>query len=241
MRLKLVKKIKEAKGTMSFFWEPEREIQWFPGQYFYYTLPKLKFEDSRGPTRQFTIASSPTEGQILRLTTKFPEEMSGFKKTLLTFNTGDIVEGEGPSGMLKFNEDEKDKVHIFLAGGVGITPFRASIKYDIDKNLHTKIYLIYSNSQVPEIAYRRELESWAAKYDQLKLNITISEQIDRKWRGLIGRVNIDMVNKLIKTRKEDNLAFWAVGPPKFVYAMETIIDNFNIAPENKHIEIFTGY
>jgi len=105
MQLKLVNKIDEARGTKSFFWEPEIKVDYLPGQYFYYTLPELKFPDSRGATRHFTISSSPTEGNQLRLTTRIREE-SGYKKTLDELPIGSIVEGEGPNGTLILDENE---------------------------------------------------------------------------------------------------------------------------------------
>jgi ferredoxin-NADP reductase len=241
VKLKLIKTIDEAKGTKSFFWKPEKKVDWIPGQYFYYTLPKLNYEDSRGDTRQFTISSSPTEGGIIQLTTRFPDKMSGFKSTLLNLRVGTVVEGDGPSGILKFDESEKDKTHVFLAGGVGITPFRSFIKYNIDKKISAKTHLIFSNSQVTEIVFRKELESWANKYDFFRLDITITQPEQKNWQGLKGRIDLNMVKKLTKGYGFKNTAFWVAGPSSFVYAMEGIIDNFKILPENKHIEIFTGY
>src|SRR3989344_6788227 len=163
MQLKLVKKVTEARGTKSFFWEPEKPVDWLPGQYYYFTLPKLNYPDARGATRHITISSSPTEGKLLRLTTRIRQE-SGYKKTLDTLAIGDVIEGEGPNGTLILDENEKGKSHIFLAGGIGITPFRSFIKYNIDKNLKIPMYLIYSNSVPGEIVFKKELDTWAQNY-----------------------------------------------------------------------------
>src|SRR3990167_3105081 len=81
MKLKLIKKQTEAKGTKSFFFEPSEKVDWLPGQYFYHTLPKLNYPDPKGATRHFTISSSPTEGNLIRLTPRVRNE-SGFKQTL---------------------------------------------------------------------------------------------------------------------------------------------------------------
>lgn len=240
MKLRLVKIQSEAKGTKSFFWQPLSDVDWLPGQYFYYTLPKLKEDDPRGATRQFTIASSPTEKGVLRLTTRFPKNMSGFKKTLLTLKKGDTIEGDGPSGIIKFDETQKDIEHVFLAGGVGITPFRSMIKFNIDKKQNIKMHLIYSNSFADVITFRDELQVWAKKYKFFTMDMTVSQD-DKAWTGKKGRIDADTVKKLVKVKDAKKTAFWAVGPSKFVYAMEGIIDNFKLLPENKHIEIFTGY
>src|SRR3990172_9740092 len=105
MLLKLKEKVKEAMGTTTFLWESEKSVSYLPGQYFYYTLPKLIYPDSKGPTRHFTLSSSPTEGKLLKLTTKIRKE-SGFKQTLDALPIGSQVEGEGPSGTFIIDEHE---------------------------------------------------------------------------------------------------------------------------------------
>src|SRR3989304_2629038 len=97
MKLTLVEIKDEAKGTKSFFWKPENPVSYIAGQNFYLPLPTLKYPDPRGATRHFTLSSSPTEGEILRQTTRIREE-SGYKKTLNELTVGSVIEGEGPNG-----------------------------------------------------------------------------------------------------------------------------------------------
>jgi len=103
VKLKLINKKSEAKNTVSYTFEPEKKLKWLPGQYLYITIPKLAYKDRRGPTRQFTVSSSPTEGDLLRLTTRI-RESSGFKKSLDEIAIGEEVEAEGPSGSYIFDE-----------------------------------------------------------------------------------------------------------------------------------------
>src|SRR3989337_2125381 len=155
MKLTLLEKKDEAKGTKSFFWETEKPVSYLPGQFFYFTLPSLKYPDPRGATRHFTLSSSPTEGENLRSTTRIREE-SGYKKTLNELPLGSVIEGEGPNGKFLLDENEKGPF-VFLAGGIGITPFRSMMKFATDKKLSVPIQLIYSNSIPEEIAFRPEI------------------------------------------------------------------------------------
>ncbi len=139
MKLKLIDVRDEARSTKSFFWQAEKAVSYIPGQYFYFTLPKLNYPDPRGATRHFTLSSSPTEGVTLRNTTRIREE-SGFKKSLSELPVGSEIQGEGPNGTFILDEKEPGP-HIFIAGGIGITPFRSMIKYASDKNLTIPIYL----------------------------------------------------------------------------------------------------
>lgn len=243
MKLKLVEIRGEAKGTKSFFWQPDKTVNYFPGQYFYYTLPALKYADPKGTTRHFTDSSSPTEGNILRLTTRIREE-SGFKKTLAELPLGTEIEGEGPNGTFIFDEKESGP-QVFIAGGIGITPYRSMIKYAVDKNLQTPIYLIYSNSVPEEIVFRKELEEWAAGHPNIKIAMTVSkpEESKEKWAGLTGRIDETMLGKLIADwgLKTEDLTWWLCGPPPMIDAMELVLGKLKITSGKVRSEKFTGY
>ena len=233
MKLTLVDKIDEAINTKSFFWQSEKPVNYLPGQYIYYTLPKLNSPDSRGATRHFTLSSSPTEGYRLRLTTRIREE-SGYKRTLDQLPLGAIVEGEGPNGVFIFDEAEKNKTHIFIAGGIGITPFRCFIKYAIDKKWQTPIYLIYSNSN-SNFTFKEELESWGKQNQNIHI-----EFIDTSKTGHLDKL---VINKFIDNWKLHivSCTFWVVGSPPMVDGTQTVLDELKINSDNIRFEKFIGY
>ncbi len=241
MKLTLVEKKDEAKGTKSFFFEPEKPVSFLPGQFFYLTLPSLKYPDSRGNTRHFTICSSPTEGEKLRITTRIREE-SGYKKSLDELEINSQVEGEGPNGTFILNDNDLGP-HVFLAGGIGITPFRCIIKYAIDKNLQIPMHLIYSNSIPEEIAFRQEFTQWAASYPNLKVEMTISkpEESKEEWGGLTGRIDENMIKKLVPSDSLSSATFWVSGPPAFVDAIQDILGKVGVTSNRLRSEKFTGY
>jgi len=241
MKLKLADKRLEAKGTKSFFWESEKPLNYLPGQYFYFTIPKLNYPDPRGATRHFTLSSSPTEPPLIRNTTRIREE-SGYKKTLDELEIGTTIEGEGPNGTFVLDEAEKGP-HVLLAGGIGITPFRSIIKYSLDKSLVASIILIYSCSVPEEIIFRKELEGYADLTQNLKLYLTVSQPGKTKngWTGLTGRIDEGMIKKLIPDYSSLNPTFWLCGPPPMVEAMEQVLGNLNISSGKVRSEKFTGY
>lgn len=239
MLLKLVNTKNEAKGTKSFFFEAEKNVNYLPGQFFYFTLPKLTQKDSRGPTRHFTLSSSPTEGKILRITTRI-RSGSEYKQTLTRLEKGVEIEGEGPSGTFILDSGEKDR-HLFLAGGIGITPFRSMIKYAIDKNLKTPMQLIYSNSVAEEIAFQKELEDWAkaSKHFKVKMTITRAKDSKKPWGGAKGRIDREMIKRLVGDISKAK--FWLCGPPKMVEAMEKVVGGLKVTSDRVRVEKFTGY
>ena len=242
MKLKLVEKKLEAKDTYTFIWKPEKKIKYLPGQYFYYTLPKMRVIDPRGITRHFTISSSPTEGENIRFTTRIRDN-SAYKKAVRDLKIGDFVEGEGPTGTYIIDENEPGP-HVFLAGGIGITPFRSAIKYNIDNKLSgIKIHLIYANSTPEDIVFRKELEEWSQAHSNIKVTMTISrpEESKQKWDGITGRIDEVLIRKLISNNELRITNFWVCGPPAMVDAMESILGKLKITSDRVRSEKFTGY
>lgn len=226
MKLKLVKKQDEAKGTKSFFFEPETPVSFEAGQYFYFTLPKLNYSDARGNTRHFTISLSPTEGKLIRFTTRLREE-SGFKKTLDELAVGSEITGEGPGGTFYMDKNTSGN-HIFLAGGIGITPLRSMIKFALDTKLNVQITLIYSNSAIEEVTFKEELETWQKENSNLKVILSLA------------RINEDLIRKNIEGITDPT--FWISGPPGMVDGMEgLLISKLKISPTKIKLEKFTGY
>lgn len=232
MKLTLIEIRDEAKGTKSFFWKPDKTISFYPGQYYYFTLPALKYPDPRGSTRHFTISSSPTEGEILRLTTRIREE-SGYKKTLAQLPVGSEIEGEGPNGTFVFSEGEAGP-HIFIAGGIGITPFRSIIKYIADKNLLTPIYLIYSNSD-NDFVFKEDLDAICAAHQNIKIQYIAT--------ATEGRLDEIKIKQLIDGWKLDmgSCTWWVCGPPPMIDAMEKSLGKLKITSGQIRSEKFTGY
>lgn len=232
MKAKLVKKIEEARGTKTFFWELDKPANFLPGQYFYFTLPKLEFSDPRGETRHFTISSSPTENKF-GFTTRIREE-SGYKKTLDALSIGSVVEVDGPTGTLILDESESDKNHVFLAGGIGITPFRSYIKYNVDKGLKIPMFLIYSNNN-PEFVFKKELDQIAKANDYIKIAYFDSSKS--------GHLDAPKIKKLFDAWDLvlGTSTMWLVGPPPFVDAIEVALEKLKIDSDKIMSEKFTGY
>lgn len=212
MKLTLERVKKESGNVRSFIFKPEKPLKWKAGQFLHYILHHEP-TDERGSDRWFTIAAPPFEGKS-RISTRIAgEKGSSFKKALVELKIGDSIEAEGPDGDFILEDPSKD--YIFIAGGIGITPYR-SIVLDLD---HSKkplnIRLLYSNKD-ENIVYKDELDALAKKHPELKIDYIIGERIDvNKIRELVGNykekiVYISgpepMVESLGNSLKEDGLA-----------------------------------
>ena len=236
MKLTLVKKQEEARGTVSFFWKTDLLLTWKPGQYLYYNLDLQK----NASVRHFTIASSPTE-EVIQLTTRIRGE-SLYKQTLNKLEIDSVVDASGPRGDFVLDQ-ERDTPQIFLAGGIGITPFRSIIKFATDKGLKTPIHLIYSNGTPDDIAFKSEFDEWTKVNPNFKVSYTITKPEGvNGWNGLTDRIDADMIKTLITDHQSlTTSSFWLCGPPAFVSGMQDELAKLNISGDKIEIEQFTGY
>jgi ferredoxin-NADP reductase len=194
--------------------------------------------DSRGNRRYFTIASSPTEKE-LRLGVKFYQNGSSFKKALAYMDDGDVIIASQLSGDFVLPKNENKKL-VFIAGGIGITPFRSMIKYLIDTKQKRDIVLIYSNKTEADVVYK-DIFNQASEYFNLK-TIYIFTNLEDGQASRIGRrgfVNEKMILEEIKDWKERT--FYISGPPSMVSGTEKIIKKLGLSGNHIKTDFFPGF
>lgn len=239
MKLRLVGKKQENNDTVSFLFEPEENLGYKPGQYLRYHIEN-SHPDERGENRFFSISSAPFEN-ILRLSTKFSQNGSTFKNDLKALSLGGTVEAFGPNG--KFSAEDFGKEYVFIAGGIGITPFRSILlEWDHD-NLPFKATLIYATKGLEEL-FKDELLSLAKKHKGFKIYQIISGDFEKPVEELNftirnGRINGDLIKELIPELQ--NKIYYISGPEEMVMELEQIIWDMGVPKENTKRDYFPGY
>ena len=215
----------------------DKKINFLPGQYLEWTLG-FKNPDSRGNRRYFTIASSPTEN-FLRIGVKIYPNASSFKKNLISFKTGDKILAGNLSGDFVLPKNKNQKL-VFMAGGIGITPFRSMVKYLLDKNQKLSIIIFYSNKNQKEIVYKNIFDD-AEKKLGIKTIYTLTdlENIPKNWNGEKGRVNGEMIRKNVPDYKE--ALYYLSGPYSLVVGFEELLYKMGIKSKNIKKDFFPGY
>lgn len=235
MLAKIKEKTEVAEGTLKVVFEVLEEFPKFKaGQYFFVALPKLSYPDERGPRRQFSIVNSPNEKGVLSLTTRLSD--SGFKKTLKELPVGSEVEVGPIAGIFTLPEQFTQPL-VFIAGGIGITPFMSMLKFIAEEGLQPQLLLVYSNRNQSSTAFLDETKTLATKIPTLKLVLTMTG--DENWNGEKRRVDANFIKEY--TDQFANPAFYVVGPPPMVDAIEKELESLGIKEENIKFERFTGY
>jgi ferredoxin-NADP reductase len=234
--LKLSKKKKMAPDIVDFVFKPSQKLSFVPGQYMEFTLAH-PHPDSRGNRRYFTLASSPTENAV-HLGIRFSEQGSSFKKALSHIDGRTQIIGAQIAGDFTLPPDPEQKL-VFIAGGIGITPFRSMLKYLLDSQERRDIVLFYANKTVDEIVYKDVLSTAQAKLGvKTFYTLTDTAAAPKGWSGSLGRISEEMIQKAVPDYKER--IYYLSGPPNMVKAYEQVLKNMQIKNSQIKKDFFPG-
>jgi ferredoxin-NADP reductase len=226
----------EVEGVRSFVFDPGTpRWEWRAGQNLVMTLPGV--DDPRGPVRPFTISSSPTESDGIRITTML--RGSPFKEHLTKMAVGDPVEVEGPEGEFFL---EPGRPAVMVAGGIGVTPFRSMLRFATDTGLEKPLVLVDSNKSPERIVFRKELDELARRNRGIRILHTITEPSDggERWTGRTGRVDADLLRDALRGVRHPLV--YLAGPPGFVRAnRKLLLDEIHISEADVRTDEFEGY
>jgi len=168
--------------TYSFVFESTRPLTWKSGQHgvFWFLNPTMP----GGAWRAFSIASSASEKEI-RIATQISGTPSAFKQTLKSLEPGGHIYMQGPFG--EFHAD--NKMHMVgVAGGIGITPFRA-LAYELARtpHTHTKLTLIYSAPNNTHV-FKDEFKDWSRSTNVEVIYTATPAEVNAALNGQIEKV-----------------------------------------------------
>ena len=234
--VKLIEKTMFTREILTFQCEKPETYEFNAGQYCFLNLPDKGIQDERGIRRHLSITSSPSENH-LSFATKLSQ--SAFKRTLKDMSVGEIISIEKPMGHFILGKEIKDQL-IFIAGGIGITPFRSMIRYNFDTQTGHTITLLYSNRVREEALFLDELQSVTDMDEHFSLIATMTRvKESEKWPGMRGRINESMIRENIPEWQK--ALYYIAGPPAMVDGMQGMLQSMDISSEKIRIEKFTGY
>ena len=229
----LFRKYKISKDSAEFEFIPDMPLKYLPGQYMEFTLPHQKV-DSRGSRRYFTLSSSPTEDNI-KIGVKFYDNGSTYKSALLDIDTNTPIVASQLGGDFIL-PDEKEEKLVFVAGGIGITPFRSMIKYLVDTNDTRDIVLIYSARSKDELAYTKLFDEAAEKIG-LKVHYVITGKTNRTGKRM--SINEQLIRSVVPDINDR--VFYISGTHHMVESIQERLHHMGVKHGNIKIDFFPGY
>ncbi|MEX2210252.1 MAG: FAD-dependent oxidoreductase [Gaiellaceae bacterium] len=234
MKATIKEKREVAKGTLLVLFDLGGEqLEYRPGQYFWVELLDPPYEDEKGPRRHITAVTSPTEHGVIGLCTRLRD--SAFKRSLAELSVGAEVVVEQPKGEFVLPEDASRPL-VFVAGGIGITPFRSMLCYIRDLGLPHKVTLIYSNRDRASTAFLDELQEIARANVRLVLTMTD----DDDWDGERRRIDADFIKDHLGEGLND-ASYMVAGPTDMAKAVTAELHHAGVDEERIATGSFSGY
>ena len=225
-------RISEADNIITLKFSPVKGkiFQFTPGQFV-----SIFFLDDRvsNQGKPYSISSIPAD-DFLGITVK---KIGKFSGALHDLRIGEKVKIESPQGY--FYPENQMKNIVFLAGGIGITPFYSVIKDYFNKRADKNIFLFYSNNTKDETAFLNELSSIAKNWEKFKIvyfftreNAAISTVKNKEFK----RIDVELLKKYLKNL--DKKYYFICGPVGFVTDLWKELKRNNIKDEYIKVESF---
>ncbi len=228
--LTLIKRLIRNPTTYSFFFQ-KTEMEYTAGQFIRITYPH-EGVDERGINRFFSLCSAPQEDTYM-ITTRILQ--SSYKFALATLKEGSILNAFGPLGkFVMVNEGH----HVFLSGGIGITPFRSMVLDATFAKKQTPITLIASYSHEEEMLFHEEFLHMEKENPNFQYIPTITG-IHSTWKGKTGRVGKEDLKRIIPDYSSS--LFYISGSMSMVQGMREEVTALSIPESQIKTEIFIGY
>ena len=234
----LKQKIHIAANSVDFLFTTNKRLRYEPGQYMEWTLPHDHIDD-RGNRRYFTLASSPTEA-TLRLGVKFYEPSSSYKKAMLAMTSRSSIVAAQVAGDFVLPKNPRRKL-AFIAGGIGITPFRSMTKYLLDKNERRDVVVLYAAGSLEDVAYKEVFEQArqnigiATTY--VIANPEITQPLGPHQRN--GYIDGNIIRQTIPDYRDRT--FYISGSHQMVVAIRDSLADLGVAKRNIKVDYFPGY
>jgi ferredoxin-NADP reductase len=224
-----------ATGTMAFHFEKPAGFIFKPGQAIDVVLLAPSAADAQSARHTFSIVSAPYENELV-VATRMRD--TAFKRALKALPIGSRVGIEGPFGSLTLHND-RARPAVFIAGGIGITPFMSMLRQATRDRLPQHLLLLYTNRRPQDAAFIAELEGLERQNETFRLIATMTELGDRPWGREAGPIDRPFIRRAVAGLSKP--IYYVAGPPGLVEGMRRTLNEAGIDDDDIRSEDFHGY
>lgn len=194
-----------------------QSFEFSPGQFIFITIDKAGIRRENHP---FSLTSVSGESKI----SIAAKVVGDYTKTLPLATPGAHVYVEGPYGRFSY-EYFKNKKQLWIAGGIGVTPFVSMIK-SIPVDYQVKFY--YLVSDISEAVFENEIKQIVTQKNNIQFNLHESK--------IKGRLQAENLAQLLPDLKEYEI--FICGPAGMMYSLRDQFKKIGIKGSQIHTEEF---
>lgn len=200
----------------------KKSFSFSAGQFCFLRLDR----DNLHARHPFTIASAP--GEPLRFTIK---EAGRFTKAVKSLPIGSSIYIDGPFGVFVPPDNRR---LVFIAGGVGVTPFMSILRDRIRRNIKQPITLLFRAKTDQDIIFQQEIDSihepWFSKI------YILSKSGDRSPTHDHGHITEGTIMSHVSDI--ENSLYYICGPEKMKRSVQKTLSILGVSRRHIFIEDF---
>lgn len=173
----------------------------------------------------YSLSSGPHEE--LRISSK---TLGNYSEDLTNVDKGDLVKLIGPYGYFTFDGHKEHKKQLWIAGGIGVTPFLSMLSEMVAKKSSNHVDFIYSVKDKEEAVYVDEIKANASKLKSVRIFEHYSDQT--------GFLNADVISKMLGEDLKDHLVM-ICGPSIMMYNLSKSLRSAGVPKEKIVFEDFS--
>ena len=235
--VQLLRREQVAHRTTAFHFSKPEGFTFKPGQAVELILVGPGAADGADGRHAFSIVSAPSESELV-VATRMRD--STFKNALKDLPIGSPAQLDGPFGSLTLHK-KRDRAAVFVAGGIGITPFMSILRQAAQEQLPQQLTLLYTNHRPEDSAFLAELQQLEQQNKQFRLLATMThmDQSTMPWQGETRRIDEALVQQI--GAELSSPIYYLAGPPAMVAAIQATLNRAGVDEDDIRIEEFYGY
>ena len=191
-----------------------------PGQFAFYRFLKGFPGKEEHP---FTISAgaAPSKNNYLSFTAK---ALGDFTGALPQVPVGSRVKVDGPYGVFTSQVVSAHRPRVWIAGGIGITPFLSMARTLSDEGQSREVQrplLIWNVRLAEDFIYLNEFEPVAQV-------VQVLDSRDTSWKGRRGRITKELLEEVLSEETIKDALFYICGPPAMMQQVRTNLHQLGV-------------
>jgi predicted ferric reductase len=202
-----------------------------PGQFAWLKTGRTPFGMGQHPISMSSAGDVEPGGEV-RFTIKNLGDWSGEQVPAL--KPGDRLWLDGPHGVFSMDR-EQAMGYVFVGGGVGITPLHSMLQTMVKREDVRPVLLFYGGEDWDSLTFREELDELS---DQMNLKVVyVLDEPPEGWEGETGYVTGEVMSRYLP-KQFKRFVYFICGPGPMMDAMEEVLPELGVPPENVQTERF---